>query len=73
MTRRPAHFHSLFPVAESGEDAQVGGLGEDNPVASCGRGHPSGPGSRDWGVPVEAEPGAGERGAAGRPRLRGRS
>lgn len=36
VTRRPALSHSLFPVAESGEGAQVGGLGEDNRVASCG-------------------------------------
>lgn len=73
MTRRPAHSHSLFPVAESGEDAQVGGLGEDNRVASWDRGHSPGPGSRAWGVSVEAEPGAGETGAAGRLQTQGRA
>lgn len=35
VTHRPA-LSSLFPVAASGKDTQVGVLGEDNRVASCG-------------------------------------
>ncbi|CAN0448748.1 unnamed protein product [Rangifer tarandus platyrhynchus] len=38
VTRRPALFHPLFPVAEAGEDAQVGSLGKENRLASCGTG-----------------------------------
>lgn len=38
VTRRPAPFHPLFPVAESGEDAQVGSLDKENRLASCGPG-----------------------------------
>lgn len=38
VTRRPALFHPLFPVAESGEDAQVGILDKENRLASCSTG-----------------------------------
>lgn len=67
VTRRPALFHSLFPVAESGEGAQVGGLGEDNQVASCGKGVQRGL-RRGTGVfPYKRNQVLGEKSAAGRP------
>lgn len=51
----------------SGQGAQVGGPGEGNPVASCGRGIPRGRGRGAGVFPREPNRVSGARSAAGRP------
>lgn len=69
MTRRPASSHSLFPVAESEGDAQVGSLGRDNRAASCGLGAQRDSGRGPEVLPRKPSQVRGGRRAAGRCRL----
>lgn len=55
VTRLPSPSASLFPVEESGDDVQVGGLAAENRATSTGQGHLRG---RGRGLCAVSEAGA---------------